>query len=301
MTQNTAQVGWQGIVVDAPMDWSLVGVSGDNKKGYFRVDSPVASALEVKWERISGQAPDLMAKAREFLNSIEKSARKKKLKFDREIKSDGDPASLRFLWRSDRLGQGRLVYCEQCRRLIIAQVIMARDENIAKTASQMLDSIRDHRDDGWLDWGLYGLGFAVPPGYTIRKQTLMSGYLALNFKKGAHTIVVERWGLAATLLAKDDMASWYRKDAMPDVKGYRAVVEPRRVGEFEGLKISGRRRGLISAIKAMACSLTLHSYPDVLTGYVWHQADDNRLFSIRVTHAQGEHTAEKIRDLVLAQ
>ena len=41
-----------------------------------------------------------------------------------------------------------------------------------------------------------------------------------------HTIVVERWGLASTLLAKDDMPTWYRKDAVPDIKGYRVEFEP---------------------------------------------------------------------------
>ncbi len=300
MTLKSAPVGWQGIVVDAPTDWSLVGVNGDAKKGYFRVDSPVASALEVKWERVSGK-PDLMAKAREFLSKIDKSASKKKLKFDKDIKPDrSDDCSVRFLWRSDRLGQGRLVYCPQCERMILAQVISTRDENVAQTASLILDSIRDHRDDGWLDWGLYGLGFAVPPGYRIQKQTLMSAYLALNFKKGAHSIVVERWRLASSLLAKYDMETWYRKDAMPDVKGYRVDISPETVAGREGLKVSGRRKGLVTAVKALAYSLTLHPYPDLLTGYVWYEPEQDSLYSIRATHSQSDQIAEKIRDLIIA-
>ncbi|NLN74935.1 MAG: hypothetical protein GX139_01300 [Armatimonadetes bacterium] len=301
MALNTAPVGWQGIVVDAPTDWSLVGVNGDTRKGYFRVDSPIASALEVKWEKISGKGPDLEAKAKEFLANIEKSARKKKLKFDKDIKVDkADPYSVRFLWRSDRLGQGKLVYCPQCERMMIAQVISTRQENVSKTASEILDSIRDHRDDGWVEWGLYGLGFAIPPGYGIQKQTLMSGYLALNYKKGAHTIVVERWGLAGTLLAKDDMATWYRKDAMPDIKGYTVSVEAETIAGGEGLRISGRRKGIVSAVKALAYSLTLNPFPSLLTGFVWHQPEANRLFSVRVTHSANAHVAEKIRDSIIA-
>lgn len=301
MANNTAPVGWQGIIVDAPADWSLVGVNGDAKKGYFRVDSPIASALEVKWERISGKSPDLMAKAREFLSNIEKSTKKKKIKFDKDVRADkGDPNSVRFLWRADRLGQGRLVYCEQCERMVIAQVITTRDENVSKVASEMLDSIRDHREDGWVEWALFGLGFAIPPGYSIQKQTLMSGFLALSFKKGAKTIVVERWGLAGTLLAKDDMATWYRKDAVPDVKGYRVEFEPETVAGREGLRVKGRRRGIAQAVKAAAYSLTLHPHPGLLTGFVWHCADSNRLFSVRATHTAGEQIAEKVRDLIIA-
>ena len=300
MAIQTAPVGWHGIIVDAPADWSLVGVNGDAKKGYFRVDSPIASALEVKWEQAFGKKPDLMAKAREFLANIEKSARKRKVKFDTDLKADkGAVDSVRFLWRADRLGQGRLVYCERCDLVVIAQVITTRDENVSKVASEMLDSVRDHREDGWIEWGLYGLGFAIPPGYSIEKQTLMSGFLALFFKKGAKTIVVERWGLASTLLAKDDMATWYRKDAVPDVKGYRVEFEPDAVAGHEGLRVKGWRRGIVQAVKAAGYSLTLHQHPGLLTGYVWHCADSNRLFSVRATHIEGEQIAEKVRDLII--
>jgi len=299
MTENNAPVGWQGIVLDAPADWSLVAVSGDDKKGYFRVDSPIASAVEVKWERASGKAPDLMVKGREFLSTIEKSLRKKKIKFSKDIKQDkSDPNAVNFLWRADRLGQGRLVYCQQCQRVIIAQITAAREENVSTIAPDMLGSIRDHREDGWIEWALYGLGFAVPDGYTIEKHVLMSGYIALFFKRGAQTLVVERWGLASTLLAKDDMEEWYRKDAVPDIKGYKVNFEPDEVKAHQGLKIVGRRSGIKQMAKAAFYSLTLHPHPKYLTGYVWHCADSNRLFSVRAAHVEDDDITEKVRDLI---
>jgi len=297
MTKASAPVGWHGIIVDAPTDWSLVGISGDAKKGYFRVDSPVASALEVKWESAGGKKPDLTVKAREFLSNIEKSVRKRKIKFTKDLKTEGED-TVRFLWRADRLGQGRMTYCPDCDRIMIGQLISTRDENVSRVGSEILDSMRDHRDDGWVEWALYELDFAVPPGYKIAKQTLMSGYIALTFKRGASTIVVERWGLANTLVGHDTIEEWYRKDAMPDVKGYRASFAPESTAGHEGLKVSGRRAGIQQAAKALAYSLTLHPHPGLLTGYVWHCEDSNRLFSVRVTHAEGETIAERIRDLI---
>lgn len=297
MTNKTAPVGWQGIIVDAPADWSLVGVSGDAKKGYFRVDSPVASALEVKWESAGGKKPDLMVKAREFLSNIEKSVKKKKAKFDKELKAEGDNV-VRFLWRSDRLGQGRMLYCPDCDRILIGQVISTREENISRVGSDMLDSMRDHREDGWVEWALYGLDFAVPAGYTITKQTLMSGYLSLNFRKGPRTIVVERWGLANTLVGKDTMEEWYRKDAMPDVKGYKARFSPEQTAGHEGLRMDGRRSGIVQLLKAAAYSLTLHPHPGRITGFVWHCEGSNRLYSVRANHSEGETIAETIRTLI---
>ena len=297
MPKNSTLVGWQGITVEAPDDWSLVGVNGDAKKGYFRVDSPIASALEVKWDQVFGNKPDLMVKAREYLSAIEKSARKKKLRFTKDIQSDGEN-SAKFWWRADRLGQGRIVYCEKCGRVIIAQVIATREENIAATASNMLDSLSDHRDDNWTNWALYGLAFVVPPGYAIDKQKLLAGYLLLSFKNGPRTIVVERWGLASTLLAKDDMQSWYRKDAVPDIKGYKVDFEPKSICGHDGLMIKGRSVGFKQTVKAAAYSFTLSKFPEVLTGYVWHCVDSNRLLGVRVTHSEGEDTAERICDLI---
>ena len=297
MAEITAPVGWHGIIVDAPADWSLVGVSGDAKKGYFRIDSPVASALEVKWESAAGKKPDLMVKAREFLSSIEKSVKKRKIKFTKEIKADGENV-VRFLWRGDRLGQGRIFYCADCDRIMIGQLISTREENISNVGSDMLDSMRDHREDGWVEWAMYGLDFAIPPGYSMSKQTLMSGYLALFFKKGARTIVVERWGLANTLVGRETIEEWYRKDAMPDVKGYRANFLPESTAGHEGLRMDGRRSGIVQMAKAAAYSLTLNPHPAMLTGYVWHCEESNRLYSVRATHTQGELVAEKIRDLI---
>ncbi len=299
MTNKLATVAWQGVAIQVPEDWSLVGVSGDEKKGYFRVDSPVASAIEVRWSHAAGKAPDLMVKGREFLSSLEKLSRKSKSKFDKSIKQDKDSEhSVSFSWRADKLGQGKLIYCSQCDRVIIAQIISARDENISHLVPVILNSITDHRDDGWTAWALYGMSFAVPQGYKISKQSLMSGYISLQFKKHAQLLTIERWGLASTLLSENAIKEWYKKDAVPDIKGYKIGIIDEEVREHEGLKIEGRRAGIKQALKALVHAATLHPHPKYLTGYVWHCEESNRLFSIRSTHSAGDDTAEKIRDMI---
>ena len=299
MAEKMTAVGWQGITLKVPADWSLVGVSGDEKKGYFRADGPVASAVEVRWSPGTGKAPDLMVKGREFLATLEKSCQKKKIKFSKNLKLNKDAnGSVSFTWRGDRLGQGRLVYCPDCDRVMIAQVVSSRDESASREAPIILGSLKDHRDDGWTDWALYGLEFAVPAAYRIEKHVMMSGYLSLSFKKGARTLVVERWGLAGTLLAEDGLKTWYRKDAVPDIKGYKVDFEECEIAGHEGLKLDGRRSGIKQMVKAMAYSLTLNPHPKFLTGFVWHCPDSNRLFSVRATHVEGDDIAEEVRDLI---
>lgn len=297
MAEKMSTVGWQGITFKVPPDWSLVGVSGDEKKGYFRVDSPIASALEVRWSAALGKAPELMAKAREFISTMEKSCKKSKLKFSSKLKQEG-PDKVSFSWRSDRRGQGRLMHCAKCDRVVIAQVISSDDENVTHIVPNILGSLSDHRDDGRVAWGLYGLEFTVPEGYRIEKQSLMSGYLSLTFKDRASTLVVDRWGLPDTLLNGDSLEEWYKKDVMPDIKGYRLTFEETELSGHEGMKVTGRRAGIKQALKAAASSLTLHEHPGLLTGYVWHCRESNRLFSVRATHTEDEDVAESVRDSI---
>ena len=303
MSGKTATVAWQGIALKIPVDWSLVGVSGDEKKGYFRVDSPIASALEVRWSSAMGRAPDLMARGREFLANLEKSCKKNKIAFSSKLRPNTDTDaddSVSFTWRADRLGQGCLLYCSQCDRVVIAQIISTKDENVSHVAPVILRSIRDHRDDGWVQWAMYGLEFAVPPAYKIEKQTLMSAKLSLFFKDKAKTLAVERWGLAGTMLAdeEENLAQWYRKEVLPDVRGYRTELEEQTVKGHLGLKLTGRRGGIKQAVKAAGASLTLHPHPGLMTGYAWYCAGSNRIFSVRATHVRGDDIAEQIRDSI---
>ncbi len=296
MSDKWATAAWHGISLKVPADWSVVGVSGDEKKGYLRVDGPVASALEVRWSAAAGKPPDLMAKGREFLSTLDRGSRKKNVKFASKIKQEGDKVA--FQWKADRLGQGRLAHCAKCDRVMIAQLVSPRDEDVSKVAQVVLNSMRDHRDDGWTTWALYGLEFAVPRGYNIEKHTLMSGYLSLAFRNRAKRLVVERWGLAATMLGDGQLADWYRKDIQPDIKGFRIEVADAHILGHDGLRIAGRAAGVKQALRTAAHSLTLHPNPRMMTGYTWRCDESNRLYSIRATHTEGEDVAERVRDLI---
>jgi len=296
MSEGWSTIAWEGVSVRVPTDWSLVGVSGDAHKGYLRVDSPGTSVLEMRWLKAGNKPPELMAKGRELLSNLEKSCRKKGTKLASKIKADGDAVA--FWWKADRIGEGRLTYCKKCDRVLIAQVIYSRDEDISETARTILKSMRDHRSDELINWALYGLEFAVPPGYVIDKYTLMSGYLQLSFKNHARRLIVERWGLAKTLLGEGSLIDWYRKDVLPDVKGFRTQLEEVKILDHSGLKMKGQASGIRQALKSAAYSLTLYTNPKLVTGYAWECPESNRLYSVRATHDEGENVAERIRDLI---
>ena len=102
-----------------------------------------------------------------------------------------------------------------------------------------------------------------------------------------------------SILGRDSLEQWYRKDVLPDLKGYRVGFSETEIAGHEAIKVAGRRGGVRQFVRSAAYSLTLHSYPDCATGYAWHCPDSNRLFGVRATHSQGEDVAEKIRDLIV--
>jgi|YNPNPStandDraft_1061719.scaffolds.fasta_scaffold00004_4 hypothetical protein len=299
MSNKMAPVGWQGITLRAPADWSLVGVSGDRTKGYFRVDSPVASVLEVKWFPAGGCAPDLAVKAREFAGAMEKASRKSRERFTSKIKPGRDPQDpVDFSWKSDRVAKGRIIYCAECDRVIIAQIVMLRDENITHVIPGVLASIKDHRADGWTDWALYGLELAVPPNYKIEKQTLMSGYLSLTFRNRSQVIVVDRWGFASTLIGENTVEEWFKREIVPDIKGFKLAFEECEIASHPGVRVYGRRVGLKQAVKALVKSVTLHPHPSWLTAFAWKCDESNRLFSVRATRVQDDDAALQVRNTI---
>ncbi len=299
MSIEMTTVGWQGITIDVPQDWSLVGVSGDEKKGLFRVDGPFASGMEVRWQTAYAATPDLEARIKSFLRDLEKSAKKSKSDFSSKLKKDKtNENSVLFFWKADRVGQGRIVYCEKCRRVVIAQVIYTREDDASKFAGDILSSIKDHRDDGWVDWGLYGLNFAVPPEYKIEKQEMLSGYLALFFRHGAKRIVVQRWGLVDSLIGDYTLDQWYKKDVLPDIKGYRVECEQKEVLGHPGVEMAGKAGGIKQLFRSLMYKFTLYEFPSRVTGFAWHSPEVNRILGVWATHEEGSNVAEGVRDTV---
>jgi len=281
-------VGWQGITVETPDDWGLAAFSGDAEKGYFRVDSPLAAAVEIRWAPVKS-TPDLVARANEFLSLMAQTRRKRKAKFTSKVEAKKGAAPgtpVKFTWKSDRNGYGKLVYCEQCKRVIITQVVAPNSVNCTSMAFGIVDSIKDHGEPGWRDWSLFGLRIAVPEGFHLEKHVLLSGYTQLVFKGRVGELTIEQWALANRLLKSSSLEEWYKKDSLSLVKGFNISLEPVEDVEPEhpACRITGRRVGLANMIKTLLKSLTLRPLPGKMMGYVWHCPESNRLFSIRLVH-----------------
>ncbi|MHB1001836.1 MAG: hypothetical protein ACYC27_21560 [Armatimonadota bacterium] len=292
-----SKTGWQGIVADVPEDWCLTTVSGDDKTGYFRIDSTSTLLLETKWSKSVGKV-DLHAKLEAYLEDLKKKAKKKKQSFEYKIKSK-DAESLNFTWRSDRKAQGRLWKCDQCNRIMIAQLSGAPGDDIANMASLIMPTYKDHSDDGWRIWGLYGLEAEVPPDYILEKHKLMSGYIQLIFRKQNDKIIIERWGLANTVLRNNPLRDWYMERAIYDLKAYKFKMENILFEEEQGLQITGNRSSIKEHFKSLH-ELAMFKKPShKLDGYVWLCEETNKIFSIQTMHSKKENRINEILERIV--
>lgn len=293
------------MVLKAPKDWSLVAVTGDEKKGYFRVDSPRSTSAEVRWIEVKSP-PDIEARTKDFLRQLEKANKKRKMPFTWQVKPRKQTkietatggSSVGFTWRGDRNGYGRLLYCPTCRRVVIAQIVSPLGEDASGVAGELLGTVCDHQDPEWQMWALYDLQVSLPSDYRLVKHSLMSSYIMLSFKSKDAELIVERWGLANTLLKRSGMEDWFRKDSLPDYGGFKLEIKPEDVRGHEGLEVLGRRYGIRQMVRTAARSLTLRPLPQELTTYAWHCTESNRLFAVRVVRDDGGELIGEVMDRI---
>jgi len=288
--------GWQGITVEVPADWSLAAINGDEKSGYFRVDSTGTLTVEAKWSKASGQV-DLSGKLESYLNDLRKKSRRRRVEFEHKIKPK-DAGVLAFSWRADRKAQGRLWRCDECGRILIAQVSGAPGDDVAGIASYVLPSITDHSEDGWRTWAMYDLIAEVPPEYRLEKHRLMAGYLQLVFRKGNNGLVIERWGLANVALRKCTLAEWFGERTAHDLRPYRYSIEELPSEPEPAVQAVGRRAGVRQALKSAWEFVTLRKPAVHLDCYAWLCEESNKIFSVQTTHSSKEQILDEVLERV---
>ncbi len=280
-----ALVAWQGVGAEVPASWNIVAVSGDGSEGYLRADGPAEESLELRWQRAKRQ-PDLKLIAEDYLKGIRKTSRKQRVEYDGELEPSGGrrarvkPVDLRFRWQSDRASVGRLHWCADCRRTVIAQVSAPVGVEVFAAGERILDSVRDHSHDDLQEWGVYGLVCQVPRRLKLARHRLMSGFLSLNFSRRGERIIVERWGLAEELLQKDGLWGWHQREYLSELRSFRGDTGALEWGEHEALETTGVEGGPRRALALMR-AWGIPGRAERFASIVWHCPETNRIIGVR--------------------
>lgn len=309
-------IGWQGMRCILPPEWNVAGFSMNRDSGYLRVDSPGTGsiAVQLRWLNVAKPqdkngytmlapifrrwlkrpepeiiAPDLRTNLEKILKETAKQAKKSKSEFKNDIKPEkaegknGERAAMNFAWSGDGRGQGKVWYCSVCHRLVVAQVVgLAKEAGaISAIASQLLSTLECHSSDGYDLWALYDLQISVPNDFVLESQKLLSGYLHLEFARGAERILVDRWGLANMTLKRFTLQEWFQNNALVNVKRSTPDVMETTTGHeishFSApLTLGGKLRALREARGS------LRRFPSRFEGGVWECGVTNRIFAVQV-------------------
>jgi hypothetical protein len=292
-TKKWKMFSWRDISFEIPADWALGSISGDEDAGYLRLDDMEMPRMEVKWTTVKKKkrAPSLQDVVDNFLDDLEKSVKKKK--FDIHIEYEIDPLKYidslpgkemrGFLWKSSTRALGFATYCEECRRIVISQVVAKLNEDVSSVVPRVFGSFEDHAVGEISRWSVYDMDFAVPKEYTLKDQQLMPAYLQFVFTAGKdpYELKVERWGMSDVHL-KDDrpMGDWYKERYQKMLKAYRLDYNRMDVNGHEAILVEGVRRRSLHSMRVALENIVHSKSPTNLHGSFWHCPETKKLFVV---------------------
>jgi len=326
--RESTLIGWQGISVWVPAEWTLGGVGGDRRQGYLRVDCEGMPRLQVKWAR---RHIELERKRDEYVRklaarpqagargALSRALRVALLGFRGrgpgagkrpsgiEVTTDERVVSRRakpgkemvsYGWRGPQCGVGLLWNCGVCGRAVIAQVGWPVEEEGREVAQQVLESLEDHGTGGWEAWGVDGLAFLAPQEYELEGWRRMTRYLEMRLARGGEKLKVARWGMVPLVLGRRTVREWYEESNARRRDVWWASGEEGIRGH-EGVVARGEARAWSlkrAAWGALRMATRSERFaPASFQARAWHCPESNRLYLVE---AVGEGLVDGVAESV---
>jgi hypothetical protein len=299
---QTTPIGWQGITLRVPADWTLGAIGGDRKSGYLRVDDESMPRVQLKWSQ--GHI-NLERKLAEYAKRLTVGKRKRPtgLHVDTEARVISQRSKPRkdlrtFAWRGPQCGMGLLWNCEVCKRAVIAQVSWQRQEQLHEVAREVLASLEDHGTRGWEMWAMDGMAFLVPEGYGLEKWKRMTRYLELTLTRQRALIRVARWGMVPLVLGNRTLLEWYQDQN----RGRRDVNWQAQEMEVKGhpaVAAWGERWRLLGRLRKGAARLLRRPPTINFAACAWHCRESNRIYMAEAIYGREEEILKGVVDSII--
>jgi len=284
-------IGWRGIVVKVPEDWSVASIGGEEHPEYIRIDDPFGTSyVEIKWWTKPKPTLLLEDALDDFLSRIQKEAAKKKIALNLKKRKAppylerSDRETLVFSWRGDRRGIGRVWHCKTCGKIVMAQVA---GMSIPAGAGHILSTIEDHSPTGRITWALYRLYMELPEDFILSEQKLMSGFLRLSFRGPKKLkLKVERYSIAERFLAGCDFKDWARAELSKRARGFSLSFYEEKFRNHPSLGAKGKRR-LVGTLPFIGESIHL---------FTWHCREEDKIFLLEMRGKKDIMSLEEVRE-----
>jgi hypothetical protein len=292
-------IGWRGVSLRAPEDWTMTKVSTEGANGYLRADSLDGYFVQIKWTEKKGvvSVPDSFDT---YVRDLQKTAKKGRRQIEIKVKPRAlagvhrsQDAPITYSWLSDQKALGLVYHCGECRRLVIAEVVGPTDGDF-NMAAPILASLREHGEGNWITWGVHGLNAEVPKEFQLERQTLVTGHVMLRFRSRSRLLILQQWGLANVALKGTDVAEWYEYQERNRLGRYAYQRDRSSFRGHDALRISGHDKimpGIAKAIQQLSAltrpSLGFHAC-------AWHCVETNRIYAVSVEHPRGDDVFDQV-------
>jgi hypothetical protein len=295
----TETLGWRGVSLRVPEDWTLTKVSKEGESGYLRAESLEGLFVQIKWSEKKGlvSIPDSFEN---YTRDLQRNARKHRQQIEFKTKPRAlagirraEDAPLTYTWTSDQKALGLIYHCGECRRLVIAEVVGPRDADFG-VAAPILSSIQEHGRGSWNTWGVHGLIAQVPEAFQLERHSLVTGHIMLLFRSRSRLLILQQWGLANVALKGTDVAEWYEYQERGRLNRYTYRRERKRFRGHEAFWMSGRDKIMPGIAKAVQ-HLTAFSRPSLgFHACVWRCEETNRIYAVSAEHPRGDEIFDQI-------
>lgn len=201
-------LAWNGISLRVPPHWEVSSLA----TSYLQLDDGDGPVLELKWQQLKGSFSHKshMRKLARFsgagsgVNFQQRSLPERW----RQLLQGFEAQS--FEWHGQEIGgEGVILYCTMCQKATLLQFYQRMGVNDPLVTLQVLNSFRDHSEDGWVTWSLYGLRALMPHRFVLVSHSFHPGHYQLAFQHGHEHVTLSRWGPADILLKEGDLLDWF--------------------------------------------------------------------------------------------
>ncbi len=197
-------VAWNSVHFQCPSEWQVDQIG----KRHLRLGNGRGPVMEVKWGPVKGRfSHNAHLKRLAALN-----ARRAKGRVVPWTLPDSWKAALAdfetggFQWQTTTAeGRGVSLYCPVCHNGSLIQFFRSTPDAAEKEFLAVLNSFRDHPDDGRIVWSVFDIRAKLPQILQLRRFRFDAGRFELEFTDGRQTIHLHRWAPAAALLGKGNL------------------------------------------------------------------------------------------------
>ncbi|MBI9077602.1 MAG: hypothetical protein JEZ02_19520 [Desulfatibacillum sp.] len=263
--KNWAQVAWNHVRFLCPKSWQPVEVG----QRYLVLEDRDGPVMEVKWGPVKGH----FSHEAQLKNLA--SMHKKKLSRtlepcplpDRWGRHLGDFDASGFSWQgSDTGAKGVLIHCPQCGRATILQFF--KDGAVP---ARVLESFRDHVDDGLVPWSLFDIKALVPGRFELVSHAFLAGKFSLSFVGESRKLYLYRYSPASVLLTRNGLAGFARA-TFPEWE------EEPFTSSYLGCEAVGYFRAPGPGFKGLMARMS--PKPSCTMARVWHMEEQNRILAV---------------------